>query len=134
MYFSKKQLGVAFVTMRSDYQRLPADGRSLIGSVPPSAEYASLSSLSESEDDALPKKTYPFENRQVLGEAVEFEATTEPWSQFKLADGSVVKVKSVLLSVVRLDEFTPQGDPVYQFQMQQIVGVVVPDSLKRKTQ
>jgi hypothetical protein len=81
-----------------------------------------------------PKKTYLYQNRQVPGQAVDFEPTAEPWGQYKLADGSEVKVKIVLLNAARLDEFSEQGEPLYQFQFQHIVTIVVPDSLKRKAQ
>ncbi len=80
------------------------------------------------------KKTYPYLGRQVAGEPVDFEPTSEPWSQYKLADGTEMKAKMVLLNVARLDEFNEQGEPVYQFQFQQVVAAVSPDSLKRKTQ
>jgi len=80
------------------------------------------------------KKKYQLGNQQVFGQEVEFEAIAEPWSQFKLADGSQVKVKLVLLNAARLDEYTDQGDPLYQFQLQQIIAVVAPDQLKRKKQ
>ena len=49
-----------------------------------------------------------------------------------LEDGTTVKVKLVMLDAVRLDEFNETNDPVYQFQFQQIIGVVAPDKLKRK--
>jgi hypothetical protein len=65
-----------------------------------------------------PKKLYPYLNRQVPGQAVEFEPASEPWSQYRLADGTEVKVKMVLLNAARLDEFNEQGEPVYQFQFQ----------------
>ncbi len=81
-----------------------------------------------------PKNLYPYLNRQVPGQTVEFEPTAEPWSQYKLADGTQVKVKMVLLNAARLDEFNEKGEPVYVFQFQQILGVVAPDELKRKSQ
>ena len=82
------------------------------------------------------KQTVPYQGRQVSAQMVEFEAKTpEQFSQYKLEDGTEVKVKTVLLSVLRLDnEYNENGDPVYQFQIQQIIGAVVPDNLKRKPQ
>jgi len=80
------------------------------------------------------KKTFPYQGRQVQGESVGFESVSEPWAQYTLADGTNVKVKLILLDAVRLDEFNEQGDPVYQLQFQQIMGMVAPDSLKRKPQ
>jgi hypothetical protein len=80
------------------------------------------------------KQKYQVGNRQVLGQEIEFEPVAEPWSQFKLADGSQIKAKLILVNVARLDEYTDQGDPVYQFQIQQIVTVIAPEELKRKKQ
>ena len=80
-----------------------------------------------------PKKTYPFNGKQVTGESVNVEASSEPWAQYTLADGTTIKAKLVLLEVIRLDAFNDvTNDPIYQFQFQQIVGAVAPDSLKRK--
>ncbi len=81
-----------------------------------------------------PKTMYPFMGKQVPGETVEFEPIAEPFSQYTLADGTAVKVKLVMIGAARLDQFDDQGNPVYQFQFQQVIGAVVPDALKRKTQ
>ena len=81
------------------------------------------------------KKTYPYKGRQVPGEQVEFEPSSEPFSQYKLADGTTVKVKLVLLDAVRAEnEYNDNGDPIYLFQFQQIIGVLTPPELKRKVQ
>lgn len=80
-----------------------------------------------------PKKLYPFNGKMVPGEPVEVNESTEPWAQFALSDGTNVKAKMVLLEVVRLEaHHEATGDPVYQFQFQQIIGIVAPDALKRK--
>ena len=81
-----------------------------------------------------PKKTYPFNGQQVTGEEVEVEKSTEPWAQYQLSDGTMVKVKIVMLDAVRLDAYNDTNDPVYQFQFQQIIGVVPNEALKRKVQ
>jgi hypothetical protein len=77
---------------------------------------------------------YPYLNNTVPGQSISFEPTSEPFSQYTLADGTTVKVKMVMLDAARLDAFNDQGEPVYQFQFQQILGIVAPDSLKRKAQ
>lgn len=80
-----------------------------------------------------PKKTYPVNGKQVTGQPVEIETSSEPWAQYTLADGTTVKVKLVMLEAVRLDaQNEATGEPLYQFQFQQIIGVVPPESLKRK--
>ena len=80
-----------------------------------------------------PKKLFDFQGRKVQGQSIEFEPKAEPWGQYALEDGTELKVKVVLCEVVRLDEFNDKGDPVYQFGFQQIIGAVVPEALKRKS-
>ena len=81
-----------------------------------------------------PKNKYPYNGNTYPGDAVAFESESEPFSQYTLADGTKVKVKVIMLDAVRLEAFDPSGNPVYQFQFQQIIGIVPPDSLKRKAQ
>jgi hypothetical protein len=135
MTIFQKQEGVYTLTLHNDIKTLHIPHGQRIGTVALSREYANLSTSSPTEEYPLsPKKMYPYMNRQVPGEAVEFEPKAEPWTQYTLADGTEVKIKSVLLSAARLDEFTPSGEPAYQFQFQYIVSSVVPDALKRKPQ
>lgn len=81
-----------------------------------------------------PKNTYMFEGKPITGEPVGVETSSEPWAQYSLEDGTKVKAKIVLLDAVRLDKHNDQGEPIYQFQFQQILGIVAPDQLKRKPQ
>ncbi len=80
------------------------------------------------------KRLYTYDGKQFTGESVEIESSSEPFAQIVLADGTKVKVKLILLDAIRLDTHNDQGDPVYQFQFQQIIGIVAPDNLKRKPQ
>src|ERR1700691_1826906 len=131
----ENQLGVAILTIRNDYATFPNRNHKPLNPIATNRQCANLCPTLPTEEYALsPKKMYPYLNRQVTGEAVEFEPKAEPWSQYTLADGSEEKVKLVLLNAIRLDEFNEQGEPVYQFQFQQIIGVVAPDALKRKAQ
>lgn len=81
-----------------------------------------------------PKKIVDFQGRKVIARSLDFTAKTgENWQQYELEDGSVLKVKAVVLDVTRLEgEYGAEGDPVYQFSAQQLVTVIVPDELKRK--
>lgn len=59
--------------------------------------------------------------------------SNERWSEYRLSDGSLVKVKPVLTSIVRVDgEFDPLGNPVYVIAAQPVVAVTPTDDLKRK--
>jgi hypothetical protein len=62
---------------------------------------------------------------------VEVEAAKEPWSDYRLADGTTLKVRVVLVEVHRRDgEFAPDGEPLYEVKMTTIVNARAPDHLK----
>jgi len=79
-----------------------------------------------------PRKQFDFQGRKVMGQAVEFEAKSEPWTTYQLEDGSTVKAKIIMMDIVRLEEHASTGDPLYQFIAQQIIAVQVPEELKKK--
>lgn len=81
-----------------------------------------------------PKKDVQYQGKQVTGQAVEFDAKAESWNQYVLEDGSILKLKIVLLDVVRLDTYNEIGDPIYQFSAQQLVVAQVPPNLKKRDQ
>lgn len=68
------------------------------------------------------------------GEEVDFENEKEEWNVYKLADGSTLKVKLVLVNVVRSrDKYDPLGNPIYGITSQNIVKVLnVPEKIKQK--
>ena len=68
------------------------------------------------------------------GEEVDFENEKEEWNVYKLADGTTLKVKLVLVNVVRSrDKYDPLGNPIYGITSQNIVKVLnAPKKLKRK--
>jgi hypothetical protein len=60
------------------------------------------------------ERTVDFQGRKVQGTEVGFDTMREERNEYALSDGSTIKVKTVLTSVVRLNgEHDPQGDPVY---------------------
>ena len=62
---------------------------------------------------------------------INYSTDSEPWTIYKLQDGTEVKVKTVLLSVSRREgEHTPDGNPLYDLNFQNIVHVDAPDNLK----
>lgn len=81
------------------------------------------------------RRPFDFQGRKVLGEAVSFTSTgPEAWNTYQLADGTSLKMKLILLNVARLEEFSPDGTPVYQFQAQQIVTIEAPEKLKKQVE
>ena len=68
------------------------------------------------------------------GEEVDFENEKEEWNVYKLADGSTLKDKLVLVNVVRgRNKYDPKGNPIYGITSQNVIKVLnVPEKLKRK--
>ena len=57
------------------------------------------------------------------GVIVDVKTATENWSSYELEDGSVLKVKQVLIKVIKLDECDNEGKPVYITEAQPIISV-----------
>lgn len=55
------------------------------------------------------------------------------WSEFKLEDGTTVRVKGVLIDVKKaVDQYAADGKPVYIAQMTLVNDFVVPEELMQK--
>ena len=75
----------------------------------------------------LPGKPEPVEATQV-----EIKESTERWTEAKLEDGSVLKIKAVLIKAFRTHGiFDEEGNPVYQLKVNQVMSVSAPDHLKK---
>ena len=63
---------------------------------------------------------------------VDFETMREDWNEYELEDGTVLKFKTVVSSIIRTENYDPMsGDPVYHVRSTNILRVKVPDELKR---
>ena len=63
---------------------------------------------------------------------VDFETMQEDWNEYTLEDGTVLKFKTVVSSIIRTENYDPMsGDPVYHVRSTNILRVKVPDELKR---
>ena len=70
----------------------------------------------------------------VDGMEVPVNESNEKWSEYKLEDGTTIRVKQVVMEVIRSSEYDPEGNPMYAIKAQPIVAIVdVPDNLRRKT-
>ncbi len=64
---------------------------------------------------------------------VEVVETTERWNDYKLADGTVLRLKVVLFEVGRiLGSFSDDGEPLYLVKSANVVNTKAPAELKRK--
>ncbi len=79
------------------------------------------------------KKKYNFAGREIMGEEIEFESEgAERWNVYLLADGTKLRLKTVASTIARLDEYLPNGDPIYVVNASNVVATDVPENLKRK--
>ena len=68
------------------------------------------------------------------GVEVQVTESVERWSELKLDDGSVLRVKPVVVSVTRLDgHYDPLGNPMYALQAGATMAIgSVPDHLRQQ--
>ena len=84
----------------------------------------------------MSSKQYDYEDK-VLGvrfkmEVVDIIESDEKWNTYKLEDGTVLKVKLVVVQAARsIDKPIPgsNGEPVYHVKTQTLVTSIVPEEL-----
>ena len=60
---------------------------------------------------------------------IEILEAKERWSEYRLADGTTLRLRPVMISVFRADgQYTPDRDPVYNMKSTLITDVRAPDS------
>jgi hypothetical protein len=69
----------------------------------------------------------------VEGTQVELTESVERWTELKLSDGSVIRVKPTILNITRIDgRYDAQGNPLYALQGAQTMLVsYAPDHLRQ---
>jgi hypothetical protein len=80
----------------------------------------------------MPKMVLP-DGRTVEAVEVSVDETTERWSDVKLSDGTVVRVKMTVIGAMRAEnEFDQLGNPMYSINMAPVMAIAsVPDKLKK---
>jgi len=69
----------------------------------------------------------------IEGEEIDFEEKKEFWNEYKLKDGTTLKVRLILIGVKRLKKFAADGNPIYIINSNNVVRVFdVPKELKQK--
>ena len=69
----------------------------------------------------------------IEGIDVDFSEEQESWNIYKLSDGTTMKVKLVLRGVKRLKRYSPDGNPIYIIQTQNVVRTLdIPTEIKAK--
>ena len=72
------------------------------------------------------------ENNIGLEERVSFKAIKEEWSEYKLQDGTLLKVKPVVVDVIKTDKKDPYGFPIYIVKTATVTAVNSPLPGKEK--
>ena len=63
---------------------------------------------------------------------VEMLEAKERWNEYRLADGTTLRLKPVMIAVFRADgQFTPDGEPVYNMKSTLITDVRAPAALTK---
>ena len=59
---------------------------------------------------------------------IEILEAKERWSEYRLADGTTLRLRPVMIAVFRADgQYTPDGDPVYNMKSTLITDVRAPE-------
>ena len=61
---------------------------------------------------------------------VEFRTQTEPWCVYELEDGSLVRIRSLVIKIINEGKFDAEGYPMYQLKHVQIVDMTWSDAVE----
>jgi hypothetical protein len=70
------------------------------------------------------------ENLIQISSEVDVLEAKEIWSEYRLADGTLLRIKPVLIAVSRAPGYTPDGDPIYNMKSTLVTDVRAPQQLK----
>lgn len=81
------------------------------------------------------KRNVPINGKPMPGTIVKTVGQQgEPWTEYLLDDGTVLRLKLVLLEATRVDDaFESDGTPMYGVKWTVVQHALSPDSLKRAT-
>jgi hypothetical protein len=58
--------------------------------------------------------------------------STERWTDINLADGTQIRIKTIVLAVYRVDgHYDNDGNPLYQLKANQIMTVTSPEHMRK---
>ncbi len=74
-----------------------------------------------------------WQGKEVEAFDVDFRVSREDWNEYALLDGTTIRMKAVVSSIIRLeDQFDNEGNPVYMVKSNNMVVVKSPEHLKKK--
>ena len=66
---------------------------------------------------------------------IEMLEAKERWSEYRLADGTTLRLKPVMIAVFRADgQYTPDGEPIYNMKSTLITDVRAPAPSNKSSQ
>ncbi len=75
----------------------------------------------------------PYMGKLVDGMDVPIETSTEKWSEITLEDGTIIRIKQSVATVLRLDgEWDAEGNPVYVVKSAPAIAIVHVEEDRRK--
>jgi len=72
----------------------------------------------------IPDKEGKTTTEMKTGELVKVAKCDEPWSEYTLEDGTLIRTKQTALHIVKMDELGPDGNPIYSIQTQPSLVVI----------
>ncbi len=63
---------------------------------------------------------------EIKGKLVDIESCKEEWSEYKLQDGTIIKVKNILVKLIDFNQKNPDGTKAYATQFQPVINVIEP--------
>lgn len=77
------------------------------------------------------KRRVLFNGKLVAGTPVRVQQTVnDQWSEFLLSDGTVLRVKPIVLEITRMDIYDPEGGPIYNAKIEFVRHVSYPEGLR----
>lgn len=78
----------------------------------------------------MPKKTtINFGGEMVPAEEMDYEPLRETWNEYRVADGSLLRLKVIVSKILRLEKRNEQGEPIYLINSTNVVSATVPPEL-----
>lgn len=68
-------------------------------------------------------KQYSPEELKQEAEDMRYSIVSEEWNEYVLEDGTVVRIKSSVIEILRTNKFDRNGDPIYYVNTSQLLGI-----------
>lgn len=78
------------------------------------------------------RRTIDFNGQQADALEMPFQTGAEFWNEYVLHDGSVIRLKSVVTEILKLeDKFDAEGNPIYLLKSTNIVSISPSDRARK---